>query len=168
MEASIQFIIESPQYTPNTSKRTRLVTSCDSWSVSLPLVFRSCSLQTVVSKKSSVPSPQTTGASSPPRTQSAKHARLPRSPVVSTTGKDTLLSAVARLRDAPASTGGKCRAAAPLIWLIILDLVPVVPSMCSLPPALRVLLQFHIVTHQRNLLSLCLQALILVAMLHTL
>ena len=45
MEASIQFIIESPQYTPSASKRTRLVTSCDSWSVYLSLVFDSCSLE---------------------------------------------------------------------------------------------------------------------------
>jgi len=112
MEASIQFIIESPQYTPSASKRTRLVTSCDSWSVYLSLVFDSCSLGTAVWKRSSVPNPQTISVSSPPRTQGARHARPPRSPVVSRTGKNTLLSAVVRSRDAPASTEGKRWAAA--------------------------------------------------------
>lgn len=51
--------------------------------------------------------------------------------------------------------------------LIILELVPVVPLMFSLPPALQVL-QFRIATHRRNPLPLCLQALILTAMFLTL
>lgn len=38
MEASLQFIIESPQHSVNPNKRTRLVTSCDSWFVYISLL----------------------------------------------------------------------------------------------------------------------------------